>query len=198
MIHIHDTSFSTRASVTKSLRSSAEGLRSPRLDFPRSYRAHPAAPAPLAPTPAEPLCKDLILTRFRPDFDLKSHFSGRIRSTSGQNRVRIRSGQGHRGGRVHCGRSGWGGSAHPESLYPRPSTPKSEAQRHTESQIAWIEGGEDGCIQMFLGLAYQASTGKYVKTGGWGWLFHHRVHELFLEHTILTLKRGTLFFLDWM
>ena len=30
------------------------------LDFPRSYRATPARPAPLALTPSEPLLRDLV------------------------------------------------------------------------------------------------------------------------------------------
>ena len=38
-------------------------------DFPRSYRALPAGPTPLDPTPSEALPPDLLRTRFRPDFD---------------------------------------------------------------------------------------------------------------------------------
>ena len=50
----------------------------------------PAGPTLLALTPSEPLRPDLIWTRFRPDLDLKSAFSGpnqvKIRSESGLGR----------------------------------------------------------------------------------------------------------------
>ena len=51
----------------------------------------PAGPTPLAPTPPPGPDLDLILTRFGPDFDLKSAFSG-------PNRVEIGSKSGPGGG----------------------------------------------------------------------------------------------------
>ena len=64
--------------------------------FRRSYRAFPAGPAPLNPTPCEPFPPagpdfDLILTRFGPEIRL-------FRSESGQSQVKIRSGGGVRRG----------------------------------------------------------------------------------------------------
>ena len=47
-----------------------------------------AGPTSLAPTPPPGPDLDLILTRFRPDFDLKLPFQVRIRSKSGPNQVR--------------------------------------------------------------------------------------------------------------
>ena len=82
--------------------------------FRRSYRAFPAGPTPLDPTPPNPSFR----TRFRPDFDLiLTRFGPEIRlfgSKSGLNWVRN---EGFGGGRVQRGRSGWEGSAAPrESL----------------------------------------------------------------------------------
>ena len=52
--------------------------------FGRTYRAIPAGPTPLAPIPSEHPRADLIWTRFWPDLDLKSPFSGQ---KSGPNQV---------------------------------------------------------------------------------------------------------------
>ena len=61
-------------------------------DFPRSYRAPPSRTCPSGTDPPPGPDLDLIWTRFRPDFDLKSAFSGpnqvEIGSKSGPNQVR--------------------------------------------------------------------------------------------------------------
>ena len=60
-------------------------------DFPRSYKDPPTRTYPSGTNPAEPLRPDLIRTRFRPDSDLKTPFSGlnqvEIGSKSGPNQV---------------------------------------------------------------------------------------------------------------
>ena len=60
--------------------------------FRRSYRDPPTRTYPSGTDPPEPLCPDLIRTRFRPDSDLKRVISGpnqvEIRSKSGPNQVR--------------------------------------------------------------------------------------------------------------
>ena len=85
-------------------------------DFPRSYRDPPTRTYPSGTDPPEPLRPDLIWTRFRPDLDLKSPFSG-------PNQVEIGSksgpGGGVRVGRCRAGGVGLGGGvpvAPPESL----------------------------------------------------------------------------------
>ena len=75
---------------------------------------------PLAPTPSERVPPDLILTRCRPDSDLKSAFSG---SKSGRNQVQIRSGG-------VCGGSGWNGSVAPRKVPTLGGLPQPQAKNY--------------------------------------------------------------------
>ena len=81
----------------------------PSHNIPTSCRDPPTLNYPSATDPAEPLRPDLISTRFRPDLELKTPFSGPNRAEIG---VEIRPASGPGGGvrlgRCRRGRSGWG------------------------------------------------------------------------------------------
>ena len=97
-----------RQVLTRERRNSDHDLSFWGRTFPKSVRSHFSRTTPPAPTSSEHPSPDLIWTRFWPDSDLTSPFSGReIRCKSGP------SGGDGRGQRV---RSGWNGSVAPLSI----------------------------------------------------------------------------------